>query len=341
MPLIFVEPVTARVVYANAAADRMAGGSLARPANAAACARLYDMRDLDGRVLPVDENPLVRAARGERLSDVQVRWHFPAGEKAVAMHSLRLAAVHGHPETVLIAFDDITALKAVQTALERAVRVRQDFLSIAGHELKTPLTALLLVQHALDRTLSQEADAKVAGRWRSLLRQTRRLGMLVDQLLDVSRLSAGKLILEEEPLDLVDVVRDVVTHFPRETAPILVEAPAPVPGRWDPLRLEQVITNLVSNAVKYGEGRPVTVRIESDGGTAILGVRDQGIGIAPGALTRIFDRFERATPVRNATGLGLGLWIVRQIVEAMGGTVGVESKLGKGSTFTVRLPRAD
>jgi PAS domain S-box-containing protein len=361
MALMFIEPTTARLFFANAAAARMAGGAIARPACADDYPRMFDMRDLSGQPLSADANPLVRAARGERLTGAQVDWRFPGGAKVVAMHSARVAAVSGHPEMVLVAFDDITPLKEVHRALEEAVRARQDFLSIAGHELKTPLTSLMLVMHALNRTLARprsaappaadpgsllDSEPALAERWRSLNRQTRRLSNLVDQLLDVSRLSAGKLTLELEDLDLVEVASEVVARFSGagpgggDSAPIVVEAGGPVPGRWDRLRLEQVITNLVSNAVKYGEGRPVITRVESDAGTVTVAVSDQGIGIPPEALGRIFNRFERASPARNYSGLGLGLWIVRQIVEAMGGGVDVDSVLGRGSTFTVRLPRA-
>jgi PAS domain S-box-containing protein len=361
MPLMFIEPMTARMFFANAAAARMAGGTIARPACADDYPRTFDMRDLSGRPLSADENPIVRAARGERLTGAQVEWRFSGGAKVVAMHSARVAAVYGHPEMVLVAFDDITPLKEVQTELEEAVRARQDFLSIAGHELKTPLTSLMLGMHSLNRTLARpqpaappaaasvsllESEPALAERWRALQRQTRRLSSLVDQLLDVSRLTAGKLTLEVEALDLVELTREVAARFggagpgAADSAPIVVEAAGPVPGERDRLRLEQVITNLVSNAVKYGEGRPVIIRVERNGRTATVAVRDQGIGIAPEALERIFNRFERASPGRSYGGLGLGLWIVSQIVEAMGGTVDVDSVIGRGSTFTLRLPCA-
>ena len=364
--LVFIEPDTARLFFANGAADRLAGGTMPRPAHRDDYARLLDMRDLADRPLPPDENPLVRAARGEPLAGVQVRWHLPGGAHVVAMHSARLPAVHGHADTVLVALDDITTLKDVQAALEEAVRARQDFLSIAGHELKTPLTSLLLVIRSIDQGLGQplprpgaggdgpasllDADRRLADRWRTLQRQVGRLSGLIDQLLDVSRVAAGKLALEIEPQDLSEVIREVAARFTGPassdggggggSASIRVDIEAPVPGEWDRLRLEQMITNLVSNAVKYGAGRPVTVRVRADAQAAEVAVRDQGIGIAPEAIERIFDRFERAASVRHYGGLGLGLWIVRQLAEAMGGSVRVESAVGQGSTFTLRLPRS-
>ena len=350
MPLVFVEPGTARVFFANAAADRMAGG-LPRPVNVAEHGRVFDMWDIDGRRLEADEMPLVRAARGEDLNGFQFRWVFAnGGAKTLVAYSARLPAVDGHAETVMLAFDDITALKQVQGQLEEAVRVRQDFLSIAGHELKTPLTSLTLIARSMENALATppaaptalaplEANPRIAERCRNLHRQIARLTSLVDRLLDVSRISAGKLALDLEPMDLAETARDIASRFPEvASGQITIDAPAAVEGRWDRMRVEQIVTNLLSNAVIYGERRPISLTVRHVDARVEIVVRDQGIGIAPEALGRIFERFERAASGRQYGGLGLGLWIVRQIVEAMDGTIGVESAVGRGSTFTVRLP---
>ena len=256
----------------------------------------------------------------------------------------------GHPETVLIAFDDITNLKEVHAQLEEAVRVRQDFLSIAGHELKTPLTSVLLNLRSVDKALQGGAradDPRFAARWRALGQQIGRLEGLVDQLLDVSRITAGKMVLAPEPVDLAALVREVVGRFSppsmAEAGAIHVQAEGAIEGAWDRLRLEQIVTNLLSNAVKYGAGRPISVEVRASGPGAEadvwLVVSDEGIGMSSDDLGRIFGRFERAVSGRNYGGLGLGLSIVRQVVDAMGGTISVESQPGRGSTFTVRLPR--
>ena len=274
----------------------------------------------------------------------------PDGPKVITVHAARIAEMFGHPETVLIAFDDITTLKDVHTQLEEAVRVRQDFLSIAGHELKTPLTSVLLNLRSVDKALQGGAatgDARFVARWRALGQQIGRLERLVDQLLDVSRITAGKLALVPEPLDFAELVREVVGRFsPPSTAEggaIHVQVDGPVEGQWDRLRVEQILTNLLSNAVKYGGGRPISVDVRTGGAgddaEVLLTVSDQGIGMSSDDLGRIFGRFERAVSGRNYGGLGLGLWIVRQVVDAMGGSVSVESQPGRGSTFTVRLPR--
>jgi len=231
-----------------------------------------------------------------------------------------------------------------------AVHLRDEFLGIASHELKTPLTPLRLKLQLLQRqangarlgTTTLEAE-RVAESLDVALRQVRKLTDLVDNLLDVSRITAGRLRLELEELDLCSVAAELLSRFAPSAAQLGCElelhAPVPVFGRWDRLRVEQVVTNLLSNALKYGAGRPVVVRVEEDGERARLTVQDQGIGIAEEDLGRIFERFERAVSDRHYGGLGLGLYITRQIVEAFGGTVRVASQPGRGSTFTLELPR--
>jgi signal transduction histidine kinase len=306
------------------------------------------MRDIDGRRLTADEMPLVRAARGEELNGFQFCWTFPNGAaRTLVAYSARLPAVYEHAETVMLAFDDITALKQMQGELQEAVRVRQDFLSVAGHELKTPLTAILLNVRILDRALGAssatpsllQADPRLTDRWQGLQRQIARLTGLVERLLDVSRIGEGKLTLDLELLDLAEVARDVASRFSGSDSPeIAIDVPDAIPGRWDRMRVEQVITNLLSNAVTYGEKRPITITARRVQDHAEIVVRDQGIGIAPEAASRIFERFERAVSGRQYGGLGLGLWIARQLVEAMDGSIAVESAVGRGSTFMVNLP---
>ncbi|WP_163997501.1 PAS domain S-box protein [Pyxidicoccus caerfyrddinensis] len=229
---------------------------------------------------------------------------------------------------------------------QRAIRLRDEFLSIASHELKTPLTPLALKLQGMKRTLPVESLGDSAERMRADLelaqRQVRRLAELVDGLLDVSRIRAGRLQLELELVDLSALVRELVERYEpqaqRAQSRIFLEADPSILGRWDRSRLEQVVSNLLSNALKYGAGRPVHVRVSASGGTARLEVRDEGIGIEPQSLHRIFQRFERAVSERHYGGLGLGLYITRQIVEAHGGCVRAESAPGQGATFTVTLP---
>ncbi|MBL0698909.1 CHASE domain-containing protein [Comamonas sp. JC664] len=228
-----------------------------------------------------------------------------------------------------------------------AVQIRDDFLSIAAHELRTPLTSLKLQFQLLYRGLrgGNTPDLeKLQQRLESCERQTTRLTTLVDSLLDVSRLARGRLELNLEPLSLDEVTQEAARRFETEAQSagvrLTVDTPRAVTGRWDRMRLEQVITNLLSNALKYGHGAPVDVRVDSDGTHATLEVKDHGIGMSTEDAQRIFGRFERAVSSRHYGGLGLGLFITRQLVEALGGHITVTSAPGQGSTFTVVLPLA-
>lgn len=225
-----------------------------------------------------------------------------------------------------------------------AVELRDEFLSIASHELKTPLTPLRLQVENVRRTLGKAGllEDRIAARLEQINRQTQRLTTLVDSLLDVSRISAGRLSLELESAEFGEIVTDVVQRFADEAraarSPIALHIEHRAVGRWDRLRIEQVLANLISNAIKYGNGHPITIRVGSADDEVRIDVEDQGIGINQADLKRIFGRFERAASLRNFGGLGLGLYIVRQIVEAHGGTITVMSTPAEGSTFTVILP---
>ncbi len=240
------------------------------------------------------------------------------------------------------------AAAAIDTArltwrAQEAVRARDEFLSIASHELKTPLTSLALQSDSL-RLSARRGDAEALLRKVEVIRRSvDRLARLVGSLLDLSRITAGHLEMDVEEVDLAEVAREVVGRFEEEAlragCALRLDAPAAVTGVWDRMRLDQVITNLLANAVKYGPGKPVDVRVRGEPGRAEVSVRDHGIGISAADQQRIFERFERAVSRRNYGGFGLGLWIVREIVEALGGTVRVESAPGAGSTFTVELSR--
>ncbi|NBD10515.1 GAF domain-containing protein [Corallococcus silvisoli] len=229
---------------------------------------------------------------------------------------------------------------------QSAVRLRDEFLSVASHELKTPLTSLILQHNLIGRALeSSGTPGPVIGRLHTAQRQVFRLTALVDNLLDVSRMSLGKLSLERAEVDLTQVTRDAAERlgevFAQARCPLQLELPSTLTGQWDALRLDQVLVNLLTNAAKYGAGRPVSVRAGVNArDEAWLEVRDEGIGIEADALPRLFGRFERAVSDRHYGGMGLGLYISRQIVDALGGRIDVTSQPGMGATFTLRLPRA-
>jgi signal transduction histidine kinase len=228
------------------------------------------------------------------------------------------------------------------------IRARDEFISIASHELRTPLTPMQLHLDVLSSRVHEYVkDDKVdwlASRLLTLRRQTRRLARLIDELLDVSRIVSGGVRLALESLDLCDVVRSVVADLrehgdvDRAGCTLTVDACAPVVGRWDRARLEQIVTNLLSNALKYGAGRRVDVAVAVHRAQATLRVRDEGIGIDAADKQRIFERFERAVSSRQYGGFGVGLFIVRHAVEALGGSVEVASELGRGALFSINLP---
>jgi PAS domain S-box-containing protein len=231
------------------------------------------------------------------------------------------------------------------------LRRRDEFISVAAHELRTPLAALQLNLHTLERALqgiAPQAGDRIPERARNragdALRLTKRLSQLLGRLLDVSRIGEDRFELHVEQFDLVSLVQEVIDDFHDAAAKagcrVTFGGPATATGWWDRVALQEVVANLLSNAIKYGRGSPVDVHLEVEeaGSTVLLEVRDHGIGISPEDADRIFRRFERAAPARQYAGLGLGLYITRHIVEAHGGSIRVQSSPGQGAAFRVELP---
>jgi signal transduction histidine kinase len=236
-------------------------------------------------------------------------------------------------------------LSATNAELERQVRSRDEFLALASHELRTPVTSLLLMAQGLSSgKLARDPEER---RCAILLftRQVGRLRSLIDDLLSVALIQVGRLQLQRVPMDLTALVRDELERaaplFAKAQCEVTLRAPEHVRGSWDPERLAQVVANLVANAAKYGAGKPIEVAVGAREGGARLEVVDHGIGLAPQECQRIFEKYERAASGRPYAGLGLGLFIVRSIVEALGGNVGVQSVPGVETRFTVDLPAGD
>ena len=234
---------------------------------------------------------------------------------------------------------------------QAAVRARDEFLSVASHELRTPLTPLRMQLQRLIGSRHRAPANLPPERVRDILqrseRHVQRLSALIDNLLDVSRIASGRLMLDLAAVDLAEVLRDVFSRFSEELSVagsqlgLEIEtdrADRVVQGQWDRLRIEQVVINLLTNAIKYGAGKPIEVTLRLHQGVATLCFRDHGIGIPQDKLSHIFERFERAVPARVYGGLGLGLFIARQILMAHGGSITVDSEMGQGSLFTVTLP---
>jgi signal transduction histidine kinase len=244
---------------------------------------------------------------------------------------------------------------ALLDELRDAVRARDETLSIASHELRTPITTLTLQLDGLARLVreprplgqagQEEKSEKLAQRLDVTRRQVDRLAALVATLVDVSRISAGKVELTKQLADLVEVLRSVTERFAEEAvragSALRFAKPGPIWGNFDASRIDQVLSNLLTNAIRYGRGNPIVVGVAGAGQTARFWVEDGGIGIAPEHQVRIFQRYERAVPSTDGggLGLGLGLWIARQLVETMGGTISVRSHVDVGSVFTVEIPR--
>jgi signal transduction histidine kinase len=230
---------------------------------------------------------------------------------------------------------------------QEAIRARDDFLSIASHELRTPLTALSLQIAIVQRAMKQGdtiSDERFGPNLQTIVRQVERLMALIDSLLNVSHITAGRFALKLEETDFAIVVHDVVARFRDQLAKVgsrlQLDVDAPCIGTWDRSRLDEIVTNLVSNAVKYGPGSPIDIQLECTGDQVVLIVRDHGIGISPEDQARIFERFERAVSHHHFGGFGLGLWIVKQIVTALNGTISVKSEPGAGAEFAVRLAKS-
>ncbi|ARS46975.1 response regulator [Ectopseudomonas hydrolytica] len=242
----------------------------------------------------------------------------------------------------------LTELRETQAELQKAVQMRDSFMSIASHELRTPLNGLILdVQLRKLRLEQGRTDAFTPDKLHEMIardeRQIRSLSRLIDDMLDVSRIRTGKLSVIPQPGDLGvlagNVVEGLAAQFASQGNHIDLQVDGPAPVMMDEFRIEQVLANLLTNALRYGGGKPVLVRVSSEGETVRAEVRDQGMGISEADQRRVFEQFERVCDAGVAQGLGLGLFISEQIVQAHGGRIELSSRLGEGSCFSVLLPR--
>ncbi|MCP1518533.1 signal transduction histidine kinase [Pseudomonas migulae] len=238
-------------------------------------------------------------------------------------------------------------LQSTQQELEQAVRMRDDFMSIVAHEVRTPLNGLILETQLRKMHLARDnAAAFTLEKMHAMVdrdeRQIKSLIRLIEDMLDVSRIRTGKLSIRPTRLDLSALVRNLLQNFAPQIdaaeSSVTLYAEHPVEGNWDEFRIEQVISNLLTNALRYGAKSPITVKVYSESGQARVDVRDQGIGIGEENQKRIFQQFERVSAKHAVAGLGLGLFISEQIVTAHGGTITVESRIGEGALFRVCLP---
>jgi signal transduction histidine kinase len=238
-------------------------------------------------------------------------------------------------------------LQSTQLELQQAVRMRDDFMSIVAHEVRTPLNGLILETQLRKMHLARDnAAAFSLDKMHAMVdrdeRQIKSLIRLIEDMLDVSRIRTGKLSIRPTSFDLAALVGNLLQNFAPQIdaaeCSVSLDAGQPVVGNWDEFRIEQVISNLLTNALRYGAKSPIAVKVYSENGQALVEVRDRGIGIGEENQKRIFQQFERVTAKHAVAGLGLGLFISEQIVTAHGGTITVESRIGEGALFRVCLP---
>jgi signal transduction histidine kinase len=316
--------------------------------------RVLEVRKVaDAWIEPPEQ--LTSIVRGEiRVDGNRSRLTVPIGGPGERFGTLSFAAknrlIHGPAELALaqeLADRMALAIHNIRTRfdLSEAVTEREKMISIAAHELRGPACSLRICVQALHRMESASAvPAKSARLLKIIEREERRLARLIDDLLDLARIRSGQFQLDLEPVDLCDVVREVAARLNQDATPtqtrLDLELPETLVGDWDRSRVDQIVTNLVSNAIKFGRNNPVTIRVSADPahGCARLSVTDHGPGIEPGVQQQIFEPFKRAVTSKQYDGLGLGLYIVRSVVSQLGGVVRVTSAPGCGATFTVELP---
>lgn len=297
-----------------------------------------------GKILDIPEEKIQTRLKGERILHTK---------------KITLYDEQGKPEFLLGISEDITEKKQAEDQhkqllqeqlarleAEKMIQQRDDFISIAAHELRTPLTSISLQNQLIGKFLPTLEQAPNIQKYmhvtQSCQSQIERLTKLVENLLDVTRASTGRLMLDKTDVNLSELVQRIAkaleVEFTKAKCKLELHLDTSVTGYWDSARLEQVLVNLLSNALKFGAGKTIEIKTHKEGGKALLSVKDHGIGISKEDQDRLFNRFERAVSITSFGGLGLGLYISRQIAAAHGGTVRVESEPGQGSTFTVELP---
>ena len=327
------------IVRMNPAIEKMLGFS-AEELNRPLAERMKMLRaeTADGRPLQVEELPLRRALRGETVHGVVVVLHSSDGRPVwVSSSAAPIRSPDGSVLGVVASFTDITALHELE-------QLRDEYVQLIAHDLRSPLASLMGYAQILYRALSQKGLQREASNAQAILDGARRMNRMIQELVESSKLESGGLEPRKELANLAHLVHHLAERVcpPEALSRVKVECPEWVPTvAVDIDRLERVLDNLITNALKYSDpDTPVVVRVGRSGGEAIVSVIDQGAGIPAEDLPHVFRRFYRAKTQKKAEGLGLGLYITRLLVEAHGGRTWVESEVGKGSAFHFALPLA-
>jgi signal transduction histidine kinase len=309
---------------------------------------LFEIKQTSGDPLPFEEWPVNKVLQGKKFFDYEVELLRKDHPKSLSVSYSGTPVLDESGKVILAVMmvRDITRRKQTEKALKEAVEARDEFLSIASHELKTPLTSLSL-QFQLEKRLLKKNPSDVVSMEKvsSLIDQaerfTKRITRLVDDMLDISRIKSGKLAIKKETVHLGELVTDVIKRLDHQFKASGVSPTVnttDVTLECDSVRIEQVLTNLIINAIRYGQNRPIDINLYTENDFAVFKVKDQGIGISPEDQKKIFDRFERAVNANDISGLGLGLYISQHIIKAHDGELIVESEKDNGATFIVRLP---
>ncbi len=341
-----------RIVLANPAAATILQRSLDQIQTRAELVEALQMRALDDQPLPFNGTPLLRTLQGESYTDYEIKVTRGTGETAIlSVSGAPLLADDGSIDGGVIVFRDLTLQKQHEAS-------RDEFLAVAAHELRAPLAAIkgytdLLLQREAQRPDATERDRRGI---QMLSRQIDHLVRLVDNLLNMSRLDAGRFDLYLQPVDLIPLIETCIDRVSIGDANhrFVFNGPETLPVMCDQLRMQQVFTNLLSNAARYSApGTTITVDVWTEscaiedgvvtgaGGSeqcVVIAVRDQGVGMTPEVQAKVFERYFRANTATSASGLGLGVYITREIVLRHGGKIWLESEVGKGTTFYVMLP---
>ena len=309
---------------------------------------LINFKTLDGQEVALESRPINRVVRGEKYANYELEFtHLATGESHfISYGGTPIYNRDGQLVLAVVTVKDITEKINNAIELQKALAARDEFVSISSHELKTPLTSLKLKAQLFRRKLNKKEGVtaeEIQKFSADTDHQVTRLTRLAEDMLDVSRIRSGQFSLLKEQVEVCELVNGLLDQIKPQFLAAgyqepLINCTGQAQGHWDRLRIEQVINNLLTNAIRYGEGKPVMIDVVVLAKTVQISVKDLGAGISTEQQQRIFNRFERLNEVHETTGLGLGLFLSQKIVQAHEGKIWVESEPGKGSVFTVELP---